>query len=492
MNTAALPVLKTVLPLVLVVDDDAGSVDAIRRNLDEDFSVLTASSADAARDLLECHDVSVILCDQRMPGTTGVQFLKEVRERWPDTVRIVISGYTDSQDIIAGINEAGIYQYVPKPWLPEHLLSTVTRAAEARSLQLQTQRLNLELRTSAPVLRQRRTTTLANARAAFGFDSMVRAPGSPLDDVCEMAARIARYDLSVLVTGESGTGKELLARAIHYASPRSERAFVMENCAAMSDTLLESELFGHKRGSFTGAFEDHVGLFQRADGGTIFLDEIGDTSPAFQVKLLRVLQEGEVRPVGASRSVLVNVRVIAATHRDLEQDVRSGRFREDLYYRIASITLSVPPLRERSADILPIASMLLARAGQELGRPQVKFASDVPANLLAHSWPGNIRELRNELFRAVALSDGETVSAASFSRRVLYGQAGRAAELQGGNLPQGGSLQERLDAIEAVILRETLLRHRWNKTHAAKELNLSRVGLRQKLARFGLDGQADG
>jgi two-component system response regulator HupR/HoxA len=493
MSPPALPDPYDSLPLVLVVDDETRSLDSIRRNLEEDFRILTASSADDARGLLERHEVSVILCDQRMPGTSGVKFLKEVRELWPDTVRIIISGYTDSQDIIAGINDAGIYQYVLKPWVPEHLLSTVGKAAEARSLQMQTQRLNLELRTSTPVLRRRGTETLATARAAFDFDSLERSENSPLNAVCEMAARVARYDLSVLVTGESGTGKELLARGIHYASPRCERAFVMENCAAMTDTLLESELFGHKRGSFTGAFEDHIGLFQRADGGTIFLDEIGDTSPAFQVKLLRVLQEGEVRPVGASRPVLIDVRVIAATHRELEQDVRSGRFREDLYYRIAGITLSVPPLRERSADILPIADLLLVRAGQELGRPDVRFASDVRANLLAYPWPGNIRELKNEIYRAVALSDGLTVSASSFSNRVLHGQPGMATpQHQGNGLPQGGTLQERLDAIEAVILRETLLRLRWNKTHAAKELGLSRVGLRQKLARFGLEGQTDG
>jgi len=493
MSPPALPDPYDSLPLVLVVDDETRSLDSIRRNLEEDFRILTASSADEARGLLALHEVSVILCDQRMPGTSGVKFLKEVREVWPDTVRIIISGYTDSQDIIAGINDAGIYQYVLKPWVPEHLLATVSKATEARSLQMQTQRLNLELRTSTPVLRRRGTESLATARATFDFDSLERSENSPLNAVCEMAARVARYDLAVLVTGESGTGKELLARGIHYASPRCERAFVMENCAAMTDTLLESELFGHKRGAFTGAFEDHVGLFQRADGGTIFLDEIGDTSPAFQVKLLRVLQEGEVRPVGASRPVLVNVRVISATHRDLEQDVRSGRFREDLYYRIAGITLSVPPLRERSADILPIADLLLVRAGQELGRPDVRFASDVRANLLAYPWPGNIRELKNEIYRAVALSDGLTVSASTLSQRVLHGQPGMVTpQQQGSGLPQGGTLQERLDAIEAVILRETLLRLRWNKTHAARELGLSRVGLRQKLARFGLEGQSDG
>ena len=484
--------MSELLPLVLVVDDEARSLDAIRRNLDEDFTILTASGADEARALLELHEVSVILCDQRMPGTSGVSFLKEVRERWPDAVRIIISGYTDSQDIIDGINEAGIYQYLLKPWAPEYLLSTVHKAAEARKLQIQTQRLNLELRTSAPVLRQRSVASFASARAAAGFDSLVRASGSPLDALCDMAARVARYDLAVLVTGESGTGKELLARGIHYASPRREHAFVMENCAAMSDALLESELFGHKRGSFTGAYEDHVGLFQRADGGTIFLDEIGDTSAAFQVKLLRVLQEGVIRPVGASRPVLVNVRVIAATHRDLEQDVRAGRFREDLYYRIASMTLTVPALRERSGDILPIAQMLLARASDELGRTRMQFDKDVGANLLAYPWPGNIRELKNEIYRAVALADGSTLSAASFSRRVLLGPVGMAAVAAPGGAAQTGHLQERLDAIEAVILRETLLRHRWNKTHAARELGLSRVGLRQKLTRFGLAGSGDG
>ena len=491
MNSANPSDMSEVLPLVLVVDDETRSLDAIRRNLEEDFTILTASSADEARTLLERHDVSVILCDQRMPGTTGVIFLKEVRERWPDSVRIIISGYSDSQDIIDGINDAGIYQYLLKPWAPEYLLSAVCKAVEARQLQIQTQRLNLELRTSTPVLRQRTASSFASARAAFDFDSLVRASGSPIDAVCEMATRAARYDLAVLVTGESGTGKELLARGIHYASPRRERAFVMENCAAMSDALLESELFGHKRGSFTGAYEDHVGLFQRADGGTIFLDEIGDTSPAFQVKLLRVLQEGVVRPVGASRPILVNVRVIAATHRDLEQDVRAGRFREDLYYRIASLTLSVPPLRERIADILPIAHMLLARASEELGRPHMHFTKDVSANLLAYPWPGNIRELKNEIYRAVALADGLTVSASSFSTRVLFGQLGFMAAPLKNVAPATGRLQERLDAIESVILRETLLRYDWNKTHAARELGLSRVGLRQKLARFGLEAQSD-
>lgn len=480
------------LPLVLLVDDEVRSQDAMRRTLDEDFRILCASSAEEARALLERHEAAVILCDQRMPGLTGVEFLREVRERWPETVRIVISGYTDSEDIIRGINEAGIYQYILKPWVPDHLLQTVRQAVEARTLQRGVSRLELDLRAGTTALRTRRGDRLAQARATFGFERIERTPGSPLDAVCAMAARVARFDLPVLVLGESGTGKELLGRAIHYASPRADGPFVLENCAAIPDTLLESELFGHKRGAFTGAFEDHVGLFQRAHGGTVFLDEIGETSPAFQVKLLRVLQEGELRPVGSTRSVPVDVRVIAATHRRLDDEVRAGRFREDLYYRLAGMTLQMPALRERAGDIAPLARRLAGEVGAELGLPGLEIGPEAIAVLMAYPWPGNIRELRNEIARAIVLGDGRRIAPHDFSATVLHGQTGRHAPAgtPGPNLPglpQSGTLQERLDAIEAMVLRETLLRHRWNKTRAAAELGLSRVGLRAKLRRFQLE-----
>lgn len=482
------------LPAVLVVDDEVRSQDAIRRTLEEDFLVFQAGSAAQARELLEQHEISVILCDQRMPEVTGVVFLKEVRDRWPDTVRVVISGYTDSQDIIAGINEAGIYQYILKPWAPDHLLQSVQQAVEAQLLQQQTSRLNLELRTSNTVLRERMSTQLEQARSTFDFDRLVRAPGSPLDAVCQMAQRVARYDLSVLVLGESGTGKELLARAIHFASPRMTGPFVVENCAAIPDTLLESEMFGHKRGAFTGAYENHLGLFQRASGGTLFLDEIGETSPAFQVKLLRVLQEGEVRPVGATRPVPVDVRVIAATHRQLEQRVHDGLFREDLYYRISGVTLTMPPLRERAADIAFIAQHLAQEVAAELGLPLRPLPDDVLSCLMAYAWPGNIRELRNEMARALAMSDGAQWSTSAFSSRVLQGGGlglpapGAMARGMMGAISNTGTLSERMDVVEAMLLRETLLRHRFNKTRVAHELGLSRVGLRGKMKRLGLEG----
>jgi two-component system response regulator HupR/HoxA len=486
------PEVFAAMASVLLVDDEPRSLEAMRRTLEDDFDIHCACGAEAARGLLERRPVDVILCDQRMPGISGVQFLKEVRERWPDTVRIVISGYTDSEDIVAGINEAGIHQYLLKPWLPEHLLKTVQEAAAALCTRHGIARLDLDLRAGGRALRERRDRKLGTVREAFDFDRIERAAGSPLDALCAVARRVAAVDLSVLITGESGTGKELLARAIHYASERRSGAFVVENCGAIPDTLLESELFGHKRGSFTGAVDDHVGLFQRADGGTVFLDEIGETSPAFQVKLLRVLQEGEVRPVGSPRALPVDVRVLAATHRDLEADMRAGRFREDLYYRLAGVTLHLPPLRERTPDIAPIAQALLEQIGQEMGRPELRFGAGALACLMQYPWPGNVRELRNEIARAVALADAPVVEASLFSPRVLHGQAVAAATSSSAEgaaairLPATGTLVERLEAIEASILRETLSRHRWNRTRAAQELALSRVGLRAKMVRFGM------
>ncbi len=483
---------ETDLPLVLVVDDEPHSQDAIRRTLEEDFRVITVGSAEEARQQLIQQAVAVILCDQRMPGLTGVEFLSEVRDRWPDVVRVVVSGYTDADDIIEGINEAGIFRFVLKPWAPDHLVQVVRDGVDTRGAQQDLQRLDRELRAGAPVLRRKKAEKLHQARTAFGFDRIARVPGGPLDAVCEMAERVARYDLSVLVQGESGTGKELLARAIHFSSPRASGAFVVENCAAIPDTLLESELFGHKRGAFTGALEDHVGVFQRAHGGTVFLDEVGDTSPAFQVRLLRVLQEGELRPVGSTRAVPVDVRVIAASHRKLEDEVQAGRFREDLYYRLSAVTLTMPPLRERLADVVPIAQRLLGEVAEQFGLAQVRFADDTVKCLMAYAWPGNTRELRNEIARAVALSEPQggvvTVQAAAFSSKVLQGQVARpAGSSHEPVLPHSGTLTQRMEAMEAAILREAMLRSHWNKSKVARELGLSRGGLASKLARYGLD-----
>jgi two-component system response regulator HupR/HoxA len=474
------------LPLsVLLVDDEQRSLETLRRTLEDHFTIFTACSAEQGVAVMEGEFVHIVVSDQRMPGTSGVEFLRGLRSRWPDTVRLILSGYTEAQDIIAGINEAGIWQYLLKPWHPDQLLLTLKSAADMWRLQQENQRLTLELRSSPEHLAQRVDRLRIRVKAQSGFDRLTRAPDSPLNEVCSLAEKIAGHDLSVLITGESGTGKELLARGIHYASARSEQPFVVENCGAVPDTLLESELFGHKRGAFTGATESRIGLFQQADGGTLFLDEIGETSPAFQVKLLRALQEGEVRPVGSPRPVPVDVRLIAATNRDLEADVASGRFREDLYYRVAGITLYLPALRERPQDIAPIVTHLLktsALAGRTMSDEAMQC-------LLGHAWPGNVRELQNEVRRALALGDAALLGAQLLSPRLrqplqIAALASRAKD------QESGLLKHQLERVEAQLIRASMLRHKGNKTHVADELGLTRVGLRMKLMRLGLEQDA--
>lgn len=477
--------MSTRAPLtVLVVDDEQRSLETLKRTLDDDFVVFTANSAEEGWAVMESELVQIVVSDQRMPGTSGVAFLRTVRDKWPDTVRLILSGHTDAEDIITGINEAGIWQYLLKPWHPDQLLLTLQKASEVWRLQQENQRLTLELRTNPESLALRVSGLRDQARAKAGFDKLLRSKTSPLNDVCDLAQRVAMHDLSVLITGESGTGKELMARAIHYASGRAEQPFVVENCGAMPDNLLESELFGHKRGSFTGAVESHVGLFQQADGGTLFLDEIGETSPAFQVKLLRALQEGEIRPIGSARPVAVDVRLIAATNRDLEADVTSGRFREDLYYRVAGMTLHMPALRERATDI-PLIITHLLKQSPLIGQSLTVEAMDL---LMQHSWPGNVRELQNEIRRAMALGSGPLLGAALLSARLHQKMAHRPAPAPVQEDTEGsGQLKQRMERLEAQLIREGMLRNKGNKTHVAEELGLTRVGLRMKLSRLGLD-----
>lgn len=473
------------LPIILVVDDERQSQEALRRVLSDEFRVLTASNATEAETVLSSEMVHAILCDQRMPGTQGVEFLKSVRERWPDPVRMIISGYTASEDIIAGINEAGIYQYITKPWEPDDLVRTIKEALTLLELQQANASASLDLKMVPAALETAVATKTTSLRRAHHFDRIVHHAKSPLADIIDMAGRVAAFDISVLITGESGTGKELLARAIHYNSPRGDKPFVVENCGALPDQLLESELFGCKKGAFTGAYEDRIGLFEQANGGTIFLDEIGETSPAFQVKLLRVLQEGEIRPLGARLTRKVDVRVIAATNRTLEDEVREKHFRRDLYYRLAAFPLHIPPLRERPMDIHLLAERLLAETRKGFGKPIRAFSDDALAVLKSYDWPGNVRELQNEIQRMVALAETDMLELGLVSPRI------RARACPGGRAiaesHQRRTLKDQVEALEAQILGDALARHRWNISRVADELGLSRVGLRAKLNRYGLE-----
>ncbi|OSM07305.1 sigma-54-dependent transcriptional regulator [Magnetofaba australis] len=481
------------MPTILIIDDEVRSLESLTRILEEDFEVKTAATTAEASEILAREWIQVVLCDQRMPGETGVEYLKQVREQWPEVIRMIISGYTDPADIISAVNDAGIYQYITKPWRPENLILTLKNATRLFTLQRQHEALLAEMkvtpqRADAAMRKQRETL-----RARFSdADGIVRTERSSMNAICERLKRVSPFDISVLLTGESGTGKELAARALHYSSLRWDKAFVVENCGAVPDQLLESELFGYKKGAFTGAVEDRVGLFERADGGTIFLDEIGDVSPAFQVKLLRVLQEGEIRPVGSSRPRRVDVRVIAATNRDLEADMLAGRFRQDLYYRLAAVTIRLPPLRDRREDIPALATYLLDAATSSLGKEADGFTDEAMACIQAYHWPGNVRELTNEIRHMLVMADEPLLGAELLSSRVLQGGVANDADDEDAltwDAPRDleGSLKDRVAVMEARILKETLIRHRWNKSRAAKELGLSRVGLRGKLERYGLE-----
>ncbi len=475
----------TKLPIILVVDDEKQSQDALRRVLSDEFRVLTASSAEEAEALLSAEMVHAILCDQRMPGMQGVDFLRAARERWPDAVRMVISGYTESEDIISGLNEAGIFRYITKPWEPDALVAILREAVRLRELQHADGSAALDLKVAPGTLAASVARKTGKLKQAHHFGRIGHAPGSPLAEVIELARRVAAYDISVLLTGESGTGKELLARAIHYSSPRGDMPFVVENCGALPDQLLESELFGCKKGAFTGAYEDRIGLFEQANGGTIFLDEIGETSPAFQVKLLRVLQEGEIRPLGARLTRKVDVRVIAATNRNLEDEVREKHFRRDLYYRLAAFPIHIPPLRERPVDVEVLAGRLLDDTRKIFGKPIDGFTDDALAVLRTYDWPGNVRELQNEIQRMAALAEGRRLGIELISPGI------RARACPGGralaDADEARTLRDHVEALEARLLGEALARHRWNISRVADELGLSRVGLRAKLHRYGLE-----
>lgn len=477
-----------ILPTILIVDDELRSLETLQRILEDDFDVKTASTIEEAERLLQQEWVQIILCDQRMPDITGVEFLKQVREQWPDVIRMIISGFTDSEDIISAVNDAGIYQYITKPWHPDNLILTLKNASKLFELQRQNEVLSIELKMTPDQLNESMEGKREKLRNNYQCDDgIVRTPNSCMNEVCDKIRRVAPYDVSVLLVGESGTGKELAARALHYNSLRWDNPFVVENCGALPDELLESELFGYKRGAFTGAVEDRVGLFERANGGTVFLDEIGEVSAAFQVKLLRVLQEGEIRPLGSGRTRNVDVRIIAATNKDLEAEVHAGRFREDLYYRLATVTITLPPLRERKVDIPTLANSLLDGAMRNLGKKVKGFSDEALACMQTYHWPGNVRELQNEVHHMLVMGTDDVLGAELLTPRVLRAAPQEEAPAMESLASLQGSLKERVEALEARILRETLIRHRWNKSRASKELGLSRVGLRSKLERFGLE-----
>jgi two-component system response regulator HupR/HoxA len=455
---------------VLIVDDEPRVLDALEAILATEFRVVRAGSGEAALDVLRAQDVAVIVTDYRMPGMTGVELLRQSQEQAPDAVRIILTAYTDVDSLMEAINTGRIYHFVPKPWEPNDLMVIVQRAAERHALGRENARLRDELEVAYNALRR----DLAAERARpLTFDTLIGAHGG-LRGATELARKVLDGDTTVLLTGETGTGKELFARLIHDNGRRRTKNFVAQNCGALPESLLESELFGHARGAFTGATAERRGLFEEAHGGTIFLDEVGEMSPAMQLRLLRVVQEGELRRVGETVTRRVDVRVIAATNADLEAEAIAGTFRKDLFYRLNVFPIDLPPLRERAGDIPVLAEHFLALYRTRARRAVPSISPEAMARLRAYPFPGNVRELENEIERAVALANpGEAISPEHLSERVR------------GDRPALGTPATLNDAIEHLKRRmiEDALRECGSKTRAAERLGLTRQSLQQMLRR---------
>jgi len=476
------------LPSILVLDDEQRSLESIQRILDDQFDVHIANTIAQAEDILQREWIQILLCDQRMPEMTGVEFTEKIRDEYPDIIRMIISGFTESDDIIDAVNRGGIYQYITKPWHPDELITKLHNAVDLFRLQRENAQLTVELKLKPDTIDAAMVKKRQALKARYDWDQgIVRSPDSCMNDICELIRNVAAFDVSVLLSGESGTGKELCARALHYNSLRQDKIFVAENCGALPDELLESELFGHKRGAFTGANEDRIGMFELANGGTIFLDEIGETSPAFQVKLLRVLQENEIRPLGSNTRRSIDVRIIAATNRNLEDDVKTGKFRQDLYYRLATFAVEIPPLRERKEDIAPLAISILNESMEQMGKHVKGISEEALHCFETYQWPGNVREMQNEIKRMLVLGQKNYLGSELVSEHILHATPDESLADMTILNSVSGTLKERVEKLEARILKETLIRLRWNKTRAAEELGLSRVGLRSKLERYGLE-----
>ena len=447
---------------ILVADDD----DSLRRVLefqlrDGGYEVLTAPDGLKALDIFTGREVDCLITDLRMPGLTGLELLRRVGAIKNETPVIVITAYGDVETAVEAMR-AGAFDYVTKPFNRDQILMTVEKA----------------LVFGRAVSENRQLRRLVHDR--FRLENVV-GTSERMQRVLELVERVSRSDVTVLITGESGTGKEIIAKGIHFSGARSARPFVVVNCAAIPETLIESELFGYKRGSFTGATADARGKFEEASGGTLFLDEVSAMPAALQSKLLRVLQEHEIIRIGESAPRKVDVRIIAATNRGLQTMVEDGQFREDLYFRLAVVPVDLPPLRYRREDVPLLAEHFLKRACEKHGCGDLRMEKEVFAALSAYSWPGNVRELENAIERMVVLADGEAITLADLPDNIRH-PAGYAANVRLDLPPEGLSIEQ----VEREIIRRALEMHGGNQTRTARYLDITRSALIYRMQKFGL------
>ncbi len=448
-------------PTVLIIDDESGIVDSLRILLkNEGFAPHVALGGQEALNRIGDIEPDIVLTDVRMPNVGGLQVLSAVRARTPDTPVILMTAQATLQSAVQAVNEGAFY-YIQKPFRNDELVAILRRAAEHRRLRVENKSLKQEIK---------RRDTSVSARPIGSSKSWT--------EIVRLAETVAPTESTVLIQGESGTGKEVIARYIHTLSARNEGPFLSINCGALPESLLESELFGHVKGSFTGAVKDKSGLFTAAAKGSFFLDEIGETTPATQVKLLRVLQHRQVIPVGATEPEPIDTRLIAATNRDLEEEIRRGNFRRDLFYRLNVIALYLPPLRERTEDIPLLVDTFLARLAEMRGEPTKQLSESALELVQAYTWPGNVRELENALERAVILCDSDIIPPSALPERITSRQPERLVE----NRPTPNPT---LETIERAYILWVLNSEGGNKTRAAETLGIDPSTLHRKLSRFG-------
>jgi two-component system nitrogen regulation response regulator NtrX len=450
---------------ILVVDDEPGIRGALRQLLEyEGYEVMDASSGDEALETCAAERPHLVLLDVKMAGLDGLATLKQLREKDPTAIVVMISGHGTIATAVEA-TQAGAHDFLEKPLDTDRVLLTIRNALRHVTLEREVEALkavveqHYEIVGSSPAIRQ----------------------------LIERIERVAPTPTRVLITGENGTGKELVARAIHRLSPRAAKPFIEVNCAAIPSELIESELFGHMKGSFTGAFADRTGKFEAADGGTLFLDEVGDMSPAAQAKVLRVLQEGIVTPIGSTKSTKVDVRVIAATNKQLEDEIAAGRFREDLLYRLNVVPVEVPPLRARREDIPQLAEHFAQQLAASPGLALRRFSTGALERLRHHAWPGNVRELRNTVERALILSTGPDITEQDIGR--LIGAPAEAVGL-GDTLLESATYEQFKDSAERAFLLAKLNEFGWNVSETARRLDMPRSNLYKKIERFQLTRDA--
>jgi len=453
---------------ILVVDDEINYLTVMEALLgDEGYEVYTAPGGQEALKLAGTSDVDLVLTDMKMPKMNGIELLSELKRLYPDLPVIMMTAFGTVEKAVEAM-KTGAYDYILKPFKNEELLATIARALEYHHLILQNRML------------------LEDLDKKYGAPNIV-GESQAMREILALVKRVATSRATVLISGESGTGKELVARAIHQQSPRAGKTFVSVNCAALTETLLESELFGHERGAFTHAVSMRKGRFELADGGTLFLDEVAEMSPALQVKLLRVLQEMEFERVGGNKTIKVDVRVVAATNRELKKEVEDGRFREDLYYRLNVVHLHIPPLRERQEDIAPLATHFLRKYAQENVRGEVRLSPEAMKLLLHYSWPGNVRELENVMERAVILCNQNLITVTDLPGE-LAGEPREASRLNIDRfIPIQTPLPEALEQIEEQMIRRALEQSGQIQVRAAEILGITKSLLQYKLKKYHLN-----